>query len=61
MKVSEMLNRIEYLRGLRTDVANLALNAKGESLDTDHVNTLEDAADAIDAYIDELLRKNVTM
>lgn len=59
MKVSEMLNKIEYLRGLRTDVANLALTAKSKSLDTDHVNTLEDAADAIDAYIDELLRKDV--
>lgn len=61
MKVSEMLNKIEYLRCLRKDVDELAMVGKGKSLDTDSVNTLKDAADAIDAYIDELMRKDVKM
>lgn len=59
MKVSEMLVKIEYLRGLKKDIEEIRNRIK--SLSTDDVNTLDDAVDAIDNYIDELLRKNVTM
>lgn len=59
MKVSEMLVKIEFLRGLKQDIEEIRNRIK--SLTTDDVNTLDDAVDAIDNYIDELLRKNVTM
>lgn len=59
MKVSEMLVKIEFLRGLKQDIEEIRNRIK--SLTTNDVNTLDDAVDAIDNYIDELLRKNVTM
>lgn len=59
MKVSEMLVKIEYLRGLKKDIEEIRNRIK--SLATNDVNTLDDAVDAIDNYIDELLRKNVAM
>lgn len=59
MKVSEMLVKIEYLRGLKKDIEEIRNRIK--SLSTNDVNTLDDAVDAIDNYIDELLHKNVAM
>lgn len=61
MKVSDILIKIEHLRNLRQDVFQIANIGKNKSLDTDCVNTLEDAVDAIDAYIDELMRKEVKL
>lgn len=58
MKVSDLLNKIKYLEALKTSV--LAINDdRHDALDTEDRITLEDAAEAIDGYIDELLCKDV--
>ena len=58
MKVSDMLNKIKYLEALKTSV--LAINDdRRDGLDTEERLTLEDAAEAIDGYIDELMHKDV--
>lgn len=61
MKVSEMLVKIEYLRGLKEDLDRIASAKDVKSLDVNYVTAMEDAIDVIDEYINELLRKNVTM
>lgn len=58
MKVSDMLNKIKYLEALKTSV--LAINDdRHDGLNTEERLTLEDAAEAIDGYVDELMHKDV--
>lgn len=58
MKVSDLLNKIKYLEALKTSVR--AINDDHhDALDTEDRITLDDAAEAIDGYIDELLYKDV--
>lgn len=59
MNVSAMIDRLDYLKEVRKGLKTISSCNKLD--DTDDMNTLEDAADIIESYIDELMRKEVRM
>lgn len=61
MKVSEMLTKIQYLRGLKEDLDQIASANDVKSLDVNYVTAMEDAIDVIDEYLNELMHKEVKM
>lgn len=61
MKVSEMLTKIQYLRGLKEDLDQIASANDVKSLDINYVTAMEDAIDVIDEYLNELMHKEVKM
>lgn len=61
MKVSEMLTKIQYLRGLKEDLDKIASANDVNSLDVNYVTTMEDAIDVINEYLNELMHKEVKM
>lgn len=59
MNVTAMINRLDYLKEVQKGLK--MINSCNKLDDTDDMNTLEDAADIIEDYIDELMRKEVKM
>lgn len=56
MKVREMMDRIDYLRRLKNELEE---ESKKDKTIIAGATLIEEAADAIDDYIDELMRKEV--
>lgn len=59
MNVTAMINRLDYLKEVQKGLK--MINSCNKLDDTDDMNTLADAADIIEDYIDELMRKEVKM
>lgn len=59
MNVTAMINRLDYLKEVQKGLK--MINSCNKLDITDDINTLANAADIIEDYIDELMRKEVKM
>ena len=60
MKVLDITNKIKNLEALKTSVLEMYTD-NNDILGDAYRKTVEDAAEAIDGYIDELMHKEVKM